>query len=165
MLEKCKRNMLHHFLINENTTTPILMWSKKKLLNTWTLAGLAGVARECCSFLARDPREDWEGFSPVASPLSTLPLASRITAPTLGRYLNPASWAGYRNSAHAIYFDFVAIFCYGTKQYNATGKTKVKTALVRIIDCTYQNTFFPEVKHDWNLSLIYWDTESLSTLS
>ena len=35
MLEKiCKRNTIHHFLINENTTTPISIGSKKKLLNT-----------------------------------------------------------------------------------------------------------------------------------
>ena len=59
----CKHNIIHHFLINENTTTPISMGSKKKLLNTWTQAGLAGVARECCSFLVGDLREDWQGIS------------------------------------------------------------------------------------------------------
>ena len=51
---KYVKNICKHFtlfFINENTATPISMWSKKKLLNRWTPAGLEGVARECCSFL------------------------------------------------------------------------------------------------------------------
>ena len=129
---------------------------RKKLLNTWTQAGLAGVAHECCSFLAGDPREDWEEISP-ARPRNSL----RVAAPPLRRYLNPASCASYTNSAHPICLYFVAILCHWTKQNNASSKTKVKTALVALT----KTPSFLQVKHDWTLSLIYWDTESLSTLS
>ena len=60
MLEKfCKRNIIHHFLINENTTTPISMGSKIKLPNTLLKQSWKKLrARECCSFLAGNPRAD-----------------------------------------------------------------------------------------------------------
>ena len=82
-------------------------------------------------------------------------------APALRRYFNPASCEGYTNSTHPICLYFVAILCHWTKQNNASSKTKVKTALVVLT----KTPSFLQVKHDWTLSLIYWDTESLSTLS
>ena len=123
---------------------------RKKLLNTWTQAGLAGVALEWCRFLAgvRGTREKIEREFPPR-------------APALRRYLNPANCEGYTNSAHPICLYFVAILCHWTKQNNASSKTKVKTALVVLT----KTPSFLQVKHDWTLSLIYWDTESLSTLS
>ena len=80
----CKRNIIHHFLINSNITTPISMGSKKKLLNTWTQAGLAGVALEWCRFLAgvRGTREKIEREYPPRAPAlrsTSIPPAAKAT--------------------------------------------------------------------------------------
>ena len=74
--------------------------STKKRKETHTLLNLRSwrFSGRCCTFLATEPREDWdevkEGFSPFSLAISPLASSGGFSPTKYPRHNNPASYAG-----------------------------------------------------------------------